>query len=164
MMQRKKIIRALRYAIIAVIIFTVILFPLSVYLLINGLSSAISDNGNDGAGLKLNKDNPNGDWTLTFNSNPKNTSPISEKVTYSIGLIDPNGKYITVNSTAVDIAPGEHKPLSITLTIPYTEVQKYNLNSTQDAPVIFELKFGISTLWNIVSFAQTMKIAGNYTQ
>lgn len=162
-MQKKKIIRLLKFTLIALIILTVVLLPLSIYVLISGLSGAIS--GGDGGGLNLNKDTPNGDWILTYNSNLRNTAFLGEKLSFGIGLIDPTGNYITVNSTAVDIAPGEQKPLLLTLTVPYAQVQKYNLNDTQATGVIFELKFGISTLGNLVGFSQTLQIpAGNSTQ
>lgn len=162
-MEKKKIIRLLKFAVIALIILIAVLLPLSIYVLISGLSGAIS--GGEGAGLNLNKDTPNGDWILTYNSNPRNTAFLGEKISFGIGLIDPNGKYITVNSTAMDIAPGEQKPLVLTLTVPFTEVQRYNLNGTQATGVIFELKFGISTLGNLVGFSQILKIeAGNSTQ
>jgi len=83
---------------------------------------------------------------------------LGEKLSFSIGLRDANDKYIVVNSTAFSIAPGEKKPFTLTLTLPYETVQKYNLNETQTANVTFELLFGIRTLGDLVGFQQTMRI------
>ena len=154
-MERRKVIRILRFCVIGLVAITIILLLLSVYTMINGLVGAISG---DTFKLDLDKDNPGGDWILRFDGNPHNSGILGEKLSISIGLLDPNDHYITVNSTEVGIAPGEKKPFALTLTIPYETVQKYNLNETQTADVTFELLFGIRSLGDLIGFQQTMRI------
>jgi hypothetical protein len=157
-MERKKAIKILRYCIIGLVLLTVALFIISLYSLIIGLSSAISGGGI--SGLKLNKDNPNGDWTLTLNANPRNNGILAERIFLQLGLLNSNGEYIVRNSTSVYIEAGGQKPFTLVLTIPHEVVQEY-LSSGQEANVTFELKFGISTLWDLVGLAQQMRIKGS---
>src|SRR3989337_3975057 len=154
-LERRKVIRILKFCIIGLLVLTVVLFVLSLYSVINGLVGAISG---DTFKLELDKDTPGGDWILRFDGNPRNSGILGEKFSVSIGLLDANDKYIVVNSTAFSIAPGEKKPFTLTLTLPYETVQKYNLNETQTADVTFELLFGIRTLGDLVGFQQTMRI------
>jgi hypothetical protein len=157
-MDRKKVIRALRFCIIGLVLLTIILFTLGLYTLINGLASAIS--GEETIGLNLNIDNSTGDWMLTVNANPRNTGVLGEKIFLQLGLLNSDGEYITKNSTSIYIEPGRQKSFSLVLTIPYEEVQRYNLSTEQGANVFFEMKFGISTLWDLVGLTQVMKIGG----
>ena len=145
----------LKFCVIGLVVLTIVLLGLSLYTVINGLIGAISG---DTFKLELDKDNPGGDWILRFDGNPRNSGILGEKFSFSIGLLDANDKYIVVNSTAFSIAPGEKKPFTLTLTLPYETVQKYNLNETQTADVTFELLFGIRTLGDLVGFQQTMRI------
>ena len=145
----------LKFCFIGLVVLTIVLLGLSLYTVINGLIGAISG---DTFKLELDKDNPGGDWILRFDGNPRNSGILGEKFSFSIGLLDANDKYIVVNSTAFSIAPGEKKPFTLTLTLPYETVQKYNLNETQTANVTFELLFGIRTLGDLVGFQQTMRI------
>ena len=155
MLERRKVIRMLKFCVIGLVVLTIVLLGLSLYTVINGLIGAISG---DTFKLELDKDNPGGDWILRFDGNPRNSGILGEKFSFSIGLLDANDKYIVVNSTAFSIAPGEKKPFTLTLTLPYETVQKYNLNETQTANVTFELLFGIRTLGDLVGFQQTMRI------
>jgi hypothetical protein len=156
-MDRKKLIRALKFCIIGIIIATIVLFALGVHTIFTGLMGAISSGT---FGLKLNNEDPSGDWTLLLNANPANKGFLGERIYLSIGILDKDGKYIAVNSTSVGVAPGQQSPFSLTLTIPAQTVQKYQLNATQGADVRFELLFGIRTLGDLVGFQQTMRIAG----
>ncbi len=156
-MDRRKVIRVLKFCVIGLVLLTVILFSLGLYTLFSGLVGAISGGSFK---LDLDKDGPGGDWSLKFDANPKNNGILGENLFLSIGIRDSNGSYITVNSTSVDIAPGGQSPFTLTLTIPYETVQKYNLNATQGADVVFELLFGIRTLGGLVGFQQTMRISG----
>jgi hypothetical protein len=114
-------------------------------------------------GLDLERNEPPADWVLRLNASPRNNGILGERLFLSVGILDANGKYIAVNSTSVNIAPGAQSPFSLTLTIPYETIQRYNLNATQGAEVTFELLFGIRTLGDLVGFQQTMRIAGNAT-
>jgi hypothetical protein len=60
----------------------------------------------------------------------------------------------------VYIEPGGQKPFNIVLTIPSEVVQEY-LSSGQEANVTFEMKFSISTLWDLVGLTQVMRIQGS---
>jgi hypothetical protein len=154
--QRKKVIKILRFCVIALIAVAVVLFALSLHTLIYGLIGAISDNA---LNLKLDKEAPGGDWLMILTGNPEDNGVLGERLSFSIGLRDANNNvYIVTNSTAITIAPGEQKPFSLTLTIPYETVQRYNLNETQNSNVDFELLFGIHTLGDLVGFQQTMII------
>src|SRR3990170_9143380 len=115
-LERRKIIRVLKFCVIGLLVLTIVLLVLSLYSVINGLVGAISG---DTFKLDLDKDNPGGDWILRFNGNPHNSGILGEKLSFSIGLLDPSDHYITMNSTEVSIAPGERKPFALTLTIPY---------------------------------------------
>ncbi|MCJ7635479.1 hypothetical protein MUP77_24205, partial [Candidatus Bathyarchaeota archaeon] len=77
-------------------------------------------------------------------------------------ILDPDGRNIAANSTSVALAPGDQKTFSLALTIPYDQVQIYNLNSTQ-AQAVFELNFGIRTLGDLVGFTQTLRINAGET-
>jgi len=156
-MDRKKVIPVLRFCVIGLVLLTIILFALGLYTLFSGLTSAISGNS---LKLDLDKDAAGGDWSLKLNANPKNNGILGETLFLSIGIQDSEGEYITVNSTSVDIAPGGQSSFALTLTIPYETVEKYNLNATQGADVMFELLFGIRTLGGLVGFQQTMRISG----
>jgi hypothetical protein len=156
-MDRKKAIRVLRFCVIGLVLLAIVLFALGLYTLFSGLTGAISGNS---LKLDLDKDGPGGDWSLKLNANPKNNGILGETLFLSIGIRDSNGTYIAVNSTSTDIAPGGQGLFAITLTIPYETVQRYNLNATQGADVIFELLFGIRTLGGLVGFQQTMRISG----
>src|SRR3972149_3026103 len=101
-LERRKVIRVLRFCVIGLVVLTIVLFILSLYTVINGLIGAISG---DTFKLELDKDNPAGDWILRFNGNPGNSGIIGEKLSLSIGLRDTNDKYIVANSTEVSIAP-----------------------------------------------------------
>ncbi|HLE74741.1 MAG TPA: hypothetical protein VI864_01675 [Candidatus Bathyarchaeia archaeon] len=159
-MDRRKVIRILKFFIIGLVLLTIVLFGLGVYTLFSGLMGAVSS---DTFGLDLDQSAPSGDWVLRLNASPRNNGILEERLFLSIGLLDANGEYIAVNSTSVNIAPGAQSPFSLTLTIPYATVQRYNLNATQGADVVFELLFGIRTLGDLVGFQQTMRIAGNAT-
>lgn len=156
-MDRKKVIRALRFCVIGLVLLAIILFAPGLYALFSGLTGAIS-----GGSLKLDldKDGAGGDWTLKLDANPKNNGILGENIFLSIGIRDSNGTYIAVNSTSVDIAAGGQSRFAITLTIPYETVLRYNLNATQGADVVFELLFGIRTLGGLVGLQQTMRISG----
>jgi hypothetical protein len=157
-LERKKVIKILRYCILGLILLTIALFIISLYNLIIGLSSAISGGGI--GGLNLNKDNPNGDWTITLNANPRNNGFLGERVFIQLGILNFEGVYIARNSTSVYIEPGSQKPFNIVLTIPSEVVQEY-LSSGQEANVTFEMKFSISTLWDLVGLNQVMRIQGS---
>jgi hypothetical protein len=157
-MERKKAIKILRYCILGLVLLTIALFIISLYSLIIGLSSAIS--GGSTFGLNLNKDNPNGDWTLTLNANPRNNGVLNERVFLQLGILNSDGEYIASNSTSVYIEPRGQKSFSLVLTIPHDVVQEY-LESGQEVNVTFEMKFGISTLWDLVGFTQVMRIKGS---
>ncbi len=157
-MNRKKVTRALKFCIIGLIVVTIVLFALGTHTLIVGLMSAISSEG--GTGLKLINNDPSGDWLFILDSKPVNKAFLGEKLFMSIGVLDRDGKYLAVNSTSVPIAPGEQKPFQLTLTIPAQTVIQYNLNTTQIDDVRLELLFGISTLGDLLSFRQTMRISG----
>src|SRR3972149_10483785 len=101
-LERRKVTRALKFCIIGLVVLTIVLLVLSLYTVINGLVGAISG---DTFKLELDKDNPAGDWILTFNGNPRNSGILGEKLSLSIGLRDTNDKYIVANSTEVSIAP-----------------------------------------------------------
>src|SRR3989304_7349932 len=118
-LERRKVIRMLKLCVIGLVVLTIVLLGLSLYTLINGLIGAISG---DTFKLELDKDNPAGDWILRFNGNPRNSGILGEKLSFSIGLLDTNEKYIAMNSTEVSIAPGETKPFALTLTVPYETV------------------------------------------
>jgi hypothetical protein len=157
-LERKKVIKILRYCILSLVLFTIVLFIISLYSLIIGLSSAISGEGT--FGLNLNKDNPDGDWTLSLNANPRNNGILNERVFLQLGILNSDGEYIARNSTSVYIESGGQKSFSLVLTIPYDVVQEY-LESGQEVNVTFEMKFGISTLWDLVGFTQVMRIRGS---
>ncbi|MEM3718423.1 MAG: hypothetical protein QXD45_00135 [Candidatus Bathyarchaeia archaeon] len=157
-MDRSKAIRILRFGIIGVALLTLVLFALGFYTLITGLVGAISSGA---FRLELDKDGPSGCWALRLDANPRNNGLLEERLVLGIGLLDSNGKYIVVNSTSVSLAPGEKLSFSLTLTIPYETVRKYNLNATKGADVVFELVLGIRTLDDLVGFQQTMRITGS---
>ena len=149
----------LKFGIIGVILLTVTLFALSVHTLFTGLTGAVSEGT---FGLNLDKNGPNGDWVLRFNGNPKNPGLMGTSVFIQIGILDLTGQPIAMNSTLVTLSPGEQRSFTLVLTIPYTDVQHYNLTGTQ-AQAVFEMNFGIRTLFNLVGFTQTMRIAGGVT-
>lgn len=157
-MDKKKAIKALRRCIIGLVLLTVVLFTIGLYSLIRGLGDAVSG---DAFRLELNKDNPSGDWTLTFNANPRNSGFLGVRIFIDIGIRNSSGAYITRNSTSVYVPAGGQNSFSLVLTIPYQDVQRYNLNETQGADVTFEMIFGIRTLADLVGFTQTMRIAGD---
>lgn len=64
------------------------------------------------------------------------------------------------NSTSIYIEPGGQKSFSLVLTIPHDVVQEY-LEAGQEVNVTFEMKFGISTLWDLVGLTQIMRIKGS---
>ena len=156
-MNRKKVVKALRFCIIGLVLLTIVLFVLGLYSLFSGLVGAVSG---DTFGLKLNKNDPPGDWSLTLNANPRNNGVLGVRLSIHLGILNSSGEYIAANSTSVYIAPGGQSPFSLILTIPYEYVQQYNLTGEQGAPVVFEMVFGIRTLADLVGFTQTMKIAG----
>ncbi len=158
-MDRRKIVRILRYCIIGLVAFTVLLFTLSLHTLFIGLAGAVSGGSFD---LKVDKNGPGGNWLLHFNGNPQNNGLIGTRIIIDIRILDPNGRYIAENSTSVALAPEEQKAFSLALTIPYDQVQIYNLNSTQ-AQAVFEMNFGIRTLGDLVGFTQTMRITAGET-
>ncbi len=155
-MERKKVVKALRFCVIGLVLLTIVLFILSLYTLFSGLVGAISG---DTLGLELNKNTPTGDWELTLEANPRNNGVLGLRLFINLGILNSSGEYIVVNSTSVYIAPGGQSPFSLTLTIPYEVVQKY-LEGEQGAPVVFEMMFGIRTLGDLVGFTQIMRIVG----
>ena len=156
-MERKNVVKALRFCIIGLVLLTIVLFTVSLYTLFTGLLGAVSG---DTFGLKLNKNTPTGDWELTFEANPRNNGVLGVRLFIHLGIRNSSGEYIAVNSTSVYIAPGGQSPFSLTLTIPYEVVQKYSLAGEQGARVVFEMMFGIRTLGDLVGFTQIMRIAG----
>lgn len=156
-MQRKAVVKALKFCIIGLVLLTIILFVLGVHTLFTGLMGAISGNTFH---LKLNKNDPPNDWSLTFDASPRNNGFLGISLFIRIGILNSTGQYIAVNSTSVYVAPGGQSPFSLVLTIPYEEVQKYNFTEEQGAPVVFEMMFGIRTLGDLVGFTQTMRIPG----
>ena len=156
-MNNKKIIRILKFTIIGLIIFTVILFALSMQTVIAGLTGAV---GGDSFKVELDNDNPSGEWVIKFRANPVNNGLLGEKLSLSLGVVDPNGEYLAVNATSIGLAPGERKSFDLTLTIPLETVQKYNLNATETQDVKLELLFGIHTLGDTVGLQQTMRVGG----
>ena len=157
-MSRERTIRVLRYSVIGMTLLTIILFALSVFTLVNGLSGTISGGG---FGLKLDKNGPNGDWILRFSGSPRNTGFIGTSFFLQIGILDPDGQYIALNSSAVDVPAGQERPFTVTLDIPYQAVQTYGLNQTQGSRAEFELIFSIKTLDGLVGLSQTLRISGS---
>jgi len=155
-MERKNVVKALRFCIIGLVLLTIVLFTVSLYTLFTGLLGAISTFGPP----QLNKNTPTGDWELTFEANPRNNGVLGVRLFIHLGIRNSSGEYIAVNSTSVYIAPGGQSPFSLTLTIPYEVVQKYSLAGEQGARVVFEMMFGIRTLGDLVGFTQIMRIAG----
>lgn len=156
-LQRKSVIKALKYCIITLILLNIILFALGMYSLITGLMGAISEGT---FGLELNQAEPPSDWSLVLHADPRNNGFLGERLFIQLGIINSTGQYIALNSTSVYIPPGGQSPFSLVLTIPYEEVQKYNITETGGAPVVFELVFGLRTLGELVGFTQTMRISG----
>jgi hypothetical protein len=154
---RKKIIRVLKFSIIGLVLTTVILFALSMQTILSGILGAISG---DSFKLELNNEDPTADWVITFKANQVNNGLLSEKLSLGIGIVNPDGEYVAVNSTVVDIEPGQLKLFEFTLTIPSETVQLYNLTETQSQDVEMELFFGIRTLGDLVGFEQTMRVEG----
>ena len=157
MVNRRKIIKALKFCIIGLILFTIILFALSLYTLITGLAGAVSGGS---FGIELDEDTPNGDWLITLDASPRNNGILGVRLFINLGILNSSGTYIAANSTSVYIAAGGQGPFSLVLTIPYEIVQQYNFTLEQGAPVVFELMFGISTLGDLVGFTQVMRISG----
>ena len=159
-MRRTKKIRVLRYGVIGLVLFTVVLLAVGMYSLVGALSGAVSGGG---LGLHLDKDGPNGDWILNFSGNPGNSGLVGSSLSLHIGVLDQNGRYIASNSTTVAIPAGQQRPFSMTLTIPHAIVQQYGLNQTAGAQATFELIFGVRTLGGLIGLEQTTRIPGNQT-
>jgi hypothetical protein len=155
-MERKKAIKILRYCILGLVLLTVTLFIIGLYNLIIGLSSAISGISTPGLPSII----PNSDLTFTVNANLTNNGVLSERVFLQLGILNSDGEYIASNSTSVYIEPGRQKNFSLVLTIPHDIVQEY-LESGQEVNVTFEMKFGISTLWDLVGLTQVMRFKGS---
>jgi hypothetical protein len=156
-MDRRKVIRALKFCVIGLVLSTIILFALGLYTLFAGLVGAVSG---ETFGIELDKDTPNGDWLITLNASPRNSAILDERLFVNLGILDLGGEYIAANSTSVYIGPGGQSPFSLVLTIPYEIVQQYNVTLEQGGPVKFELIFRITTLGDLVGFTQVMRIAG----
>jgi len=145
--------RTLRYTIIGLIMLTILLFALSIYTLFTGLSSAIQG---DAFGLNLDIDETTGDWRLTLDARPGNNGILGVKLFIQLGILSLDGEYLAKNSTSVYIDPRGQTQLSLTLLIPSEDIQNY----LDEEEGIFEMKFGISTLADLVGFMQTMRIRG----
>ena len=103
-MERKKVIKVLKCCIIGVILLTVTLFALSVHTLITSLTGTVSEGT---FGLNLDKNGLNGDWLLRFSGNPRNPGLMGTRTFIQIGLLDLTGQPIAMNSTSVNLSPGE---------------------------------------------------------
>ncbi|MEM2935821.1 MAG: hypothetical protein QW231_01430, partial [Candidatus Bathyarchaeia archaeon] len=95
-MERKKVIRALRFCIIGLVLLTIVLFAVSLYTLITALLGAISTFGSP----QLNTNTPTGDWALTFEANPRNNGVLGVRLFIRLGILNSTGEYIAVNSTS----------------------------------------------------------------
>ena len=146
--------RTLRYTIIGLIVLTILLFALSIYTLFTGLFSAIQGDAFPPPNLDI--DEPTGDWRLTLDARPGNDGIIGVKLFIQLGVLSLDGEYLAKNSTSVYIDPRGQTQLSLTLLIPSEDIQNY----LDEEEGIFEMKFGISTLADLVGFMQTMRIRG----
>ena len=146
--------RVLRYCIIGLVALTVALFALSLYTLFAGLSGAIQG---DAFGLDLNTDESTGDWLFTFDANPRNGGVLAVRLFIQLEIMSLDGESLAKNSTSVYIDAGGQQQFSLTLLIPGEDVQRFLLEEQEG---IFEMKFGISTLGDLVGFTQTMRIRG----
>ena len=153
-MKSSKSTRALRYCIISLVVLTIALFAVSIHTLFTGLAGAIQG---ETFGLNLDEDEATGDWLITFDANPRNPGLLGTRLFIQLQILSVDGEQLAANSTSVYIAPGGRGQFSLTLFIPREDIQRY---ITGEEEGIFEMKFGISTLADLVGFTQTMRIQG----
>jgi len=147
-------LRVLRFAIIGLIVLTLVLLAVSLYTLFMGLTGAV---GGDTFKLSVKIDEATGAILFRLDGNPRNGGLLSIKITFEVAVLSLEGQYVARNSTAVYIEPGARKPLTLTLFISQEDVQRYNLQELRGS---FEYKFGITTLWDLVGILQVVKIKG----
>ena len=146
--------KALRYCIIGLVILTVALFALSLHTLFTSLFTVMQG---EAFGLDLDKNESTGDWTFTLDANPKNGAILGIQLSVQLEIVSPEGESLAKDSTSVYIDAGGQSQFALTLSIPAEDVQRFLL---EDQEGIFEMKFGISTLGDLVGFTQTMRITG----
>lgn len=157
-MDRKKILRLLRYGVIGLVLLTIVLAVLTSFTLVRGLAGAVSGGG---FGISLNRSAPPADWSLVLNATPGNDGILGVRLSVSLGILDSSGIYLARNSSSVYLSPGGRSPLSVVLVIPYELVERYGLDENLQADVVFEMILGIRTLLDVVGLTQTMRIAGD---
>lgn len=157
MVQRRTVIRALRFSIIGLIVFTVAVFGVGTYTLVTGMVGVISSMNTFRVSMDVN--NSTGEARMIFSATPRNTAFLGVNMFVNLGVLDEGGAYIAHNSTSVDVAPGGERPLTLVLVIPADVVQRYVLQG-QNATATFEMVFGIRTLWGLVGISDVVRVQG----
>ena len=149
-----KIIKALGYCTITLLIITVAVLAVSLYTLLMVLSGALAEGTFN---VDMGFDEASETFRLTMNGNPRNNGLLGVNLNFQVAIVTMEGEYVAQNSTRVYIAPGEQSTFSVNLIIPAESLEEYNLLEGQG---FMEIKFSIGTLEDLVSFTNTMRIGG----
>jgi len=118
------------------------------------LSGALSE-GTLNADMEF--DEASGTFYLTMTGNPRNNGLLGVNINFQVAILTLEGEYVAQNSTKVYIAPGGQDAFSVSLTVPAEVLIEHNMLEGQG---FMEIKFGVSTLGDLVSFTNTMRVGG----
>ncbi len=94
---------------------------------------------------------------IPYNISPMNRGYLEARLTVTLSLVAEGEEVIATESMEVTIPPGEQVPLDLELTIPLSTAQMY-LGEGSNAEWVLEL--GITTLYDLVSFSNTITMSG----
>ena len=109
--------------------------------------------GGAGGGTEIEMTDP---VVIHYSISPRNRGYLEARLTVTLSLVE-GEEVIATESMEVTIPPGEQVPLDLELTIPLSTAQMY-LGEGSNAEWVLEL--GITTLYDLVSFSNTITMSG----
>jgi hypothetical protein len=109
--------------------------------------------GGAGGGTEIEMTDP---VIIPYSISPMNRGYLEARLTVTLSLVE-GEEVIATESMEVTIPPGEQVPLDLELTIPLSTAQMY-LGEGSNAEWVLEL--GITTLYDLVSFSNTITMSG----
>jgi len=110
--------------------------------------------GGAGGGTEIEMTDP---VVIPYSVSPRNRGYLEAELTVTLSLVAEGEEVIATESMEVTIPPGEQVSLGLELTIPLNIAQEY-LGEGSNAEWVLEL--GITTLYDLVSFSNTITMSG----
>lgn len=129
-------------------------FGLSLHTLASVLTTTLSQQNME---MEMTIDEATGTGQLQLNIVAGNQGLLPADLTLEVSVIDPDGVRYASDSSVAHLESGAEEPLSLTLHIPSSEVEKM---MTEGRGGDLEIVVTLRTLYNLAGFTNTLRVEG----